>query len=318
MVILVATFLSSLVIVVGMYWLFIEHPEARDRRTIQRRLASTSTLVRATILRTDDVLSTVGPLARLLRRGQTAVQPVRELLDRSGLRFTPGAVLLASLLCAAGTGAMLSMTGAPVIAALGFSALSASVPLLYVRRAARRRLNAFEAQFANTIDVLARSLRAGHAFTTALEMVGAEAPEPIGTEFRRIFEYQNFGMSLDEALKQFAARIPLIDARFFVTAVLTQREVGGNLSELLEGLATVIRERLTIKREMRIASAHGRMTGWVLGLLPPVLAGVMFLIAPEHMGLLLFDPLGVQMLYAALFLQALGVVSIRRIVNIEY
>ena len=149
-------------------------------------------------------------------------------------------------------------------------------------------------------------------------MVADEVADPTGAEFRLVYDQQNYGMPLPDALKAFAKRVPLLDARFFITAVLTQREAGGNLAEVLDNLAGLIRERSRVKRQVRVASAHGRMTGWVLSLMPPALAGMMFVIAPEHMKVFLEDPLGVRMIIVALVLQVIGTVAIRRIVNVEF
>ncbi len=147
----------------------------------------------------------------------------------------------------------------------------------------KRGVGKFEEQFPEAIDLLARALRAGHAFTTGLSMVAEEMPEPVGTEFRLAYDRQNFGMPMGEALKSLGERVPLLDARFFVTAVLTQREAGGNLAEVLDNLARVIRERFKVKRQVRVITAHARITGWVLALLPPALGVVLTLLSPEHM-----------------------------------
>ena len=149
-------------------------------------------------------------------------------------------------------------------------------------------------------------------------MVAEEIPKPVGDEFKLLYDRQNFGMPLPDAMKAFAARIPLIDARFFVTAVLTQRETGGNLGEVLDNLSSVIRDRFRVKRQVRVLTAHGRITGWILAAMPPALAGVMFIIAPGHMQMLLNDRLGVQMIVAALVLQVLGTITIRKLVDIPY
>jgi tight adherence protein B len=133
-----------------------------------------------------------------------------------------------------------------------------------------------------------------------------------------LFEQQNYGMSLGDALRGFGDRVPIIDARFFVTALLTQREMGGNLSEVLENLASVIRERFRVKRQVRVVSAHGRITGLVLGCLPPGVALALFIIAPDHIRILVDDPMGRSMLVGGLVLQAIGVVAIRRIIQVEY
>ena len=149
-------------------------------------------------------------------------------------------------------------------------------------------------------------------------MVADEIAAPVGSEFRLLFDQQNFGMSLPEALKAFGNRIPLIDARFFVTAVLTQREMGGNLSEVLDRLAAVIRDRFKVKRQVRAISAHGRITGVVLGFLPPTVAAILFVLSPQHIRLLVDDPIGVDMVIGGIVLQIVGVLIIRRIIRVEY
>jgi tight adherence protein B len=205
-----------------------------------------------------------------------------------------------------------------MLAGLAAGIVLAIVPFLYLKRKGTKRLAVFEEQFPEAIDLLARSLRAGHALPTALQMVADEIPDPIGAEFRILFEQQNYGLSLTDALRALADRVPLLDARFFVTAVLTQRETGGNLSEVLDNLAAVIRERFKVKRQVRVVSAHGRITGWVLGCLPPVIAFILFSISPTHMRLLIDDPLGMNMLIVGIVLQIVGVWAIRRIVDVEY
>ena len=192
------------------------------------------------------------------------------------------------------------------------------VPFIYVRHKKNQRLKKFEEQFPEAIDLIARALRAGHAFTTGLAMTAEEIPAPVGEEFKLLYDRQNFGMPLPEAMRAFAARIPLIDARFFVTAVLTQRETGGNLSEVLDNLSSVIRERFKVKRQVRVLTAHGRITGWILSALPPSLAAAMFVISPQQMLILTQDTLGVQMIIAGLTLQVLGTLVIRKLVNIRY
>jgi tight adherence protein B len=193
-----------------------------------------------------------------------------------------------------------------------------TTPCLLVRYAAIRRVRLFEDQFPQAIDLIASSLRAGHAFTTGVSMVSDEVADPTGAEFRLLYDHQNYGMPLPDALKAFTRRVPLLDARFFVTAVMTQREAGGNLAEVLDNLSGLIRERSRVKRQVRVASAHGRITGWILSLMPPALALLMTIIAPAHMKNFIDDPLGVRMILAALVLQVAGTLAIRRIVNVEF
>jgi tight adherence protein B len=192
------------------------------------------------------------------------------------------------------------------------------IPYLIVRYARNKRLELFEEQFPEAIALIARALRAGHAFPTGLQMVADEIPAPVGAEFKLVHDRQSFGMSLNEALKGMAERVPVLDARFFVTAVLTQRETGGNLSEVLDNLANVIRERFKVKRQVRVVTAHGRITGWILAALPPALAVVLCFVSPEHMKTMITDPLGIKMLAIGGTMQAIGTVIIRKLVNIRY
>ncbi len=144
-------------------------------------------------------------------------------------------------------------------------------------------------------------------------------PAPVGTEFRILYDEQNFGLNLSDALRNFATRIPVLDAKFFVTAVLTQRESGGNLAEVLDNLSSVIRDRFKVKRQIRVISAHGRITGTVLACLPPALAAVTLLLEPGRISeRLTGDPLGRQMIMAAIVLQIVGTLIMRKIINIEY
>jgi tight adherence protein B len=149
-------------------------------------------------------------------------------------------------------------------------------------------------------------------------MVADEMPDPVGTEFRLAYDRQNFGMPMPDALKALGERVPLLDARFFVTAVLTQRESGGNLSEVLDNLAGVIRERFKVKRQVRVVTAHARITGWVLCMLPPGLGVILTLMSPEHMSLLWTHPTGIKMVVVALILQVAGTLIIRKLVDVEY
>ena len=231
---------------------------------------------------------------------------------------TVGTLLLASGLCALVTAIIVHwVTGLPVVS-FPLALLAAMVPISFLRFKRTRRLLKFEEQFPEALDLMSRALKAGHAFTTGLAMIAEEMPDPIGPEFRLLYEQQNFGMPLPEALKSFAQRIPLLDGRFFVTAVLIQRESGGNLSEILDNIASVIRDRFRVKRQIRVISAHGRLTGWVLVAVPPGLAAVLFLINPDHFQTLVGDPLGVKLIITAVFLQITGTLIIRKLVQIKY
>jgi tight adherence protein B len=193
-----------------------------------------------------------------------------------------------------------------------------AAPYVWVRFKRNKRLQTFEEQFPEAVELIARALRAGHAFTTGLGMAADEIKPPVGSEFKRVYDEQNFGMSLVAALRAMSHRVPVLDARFFVTAVLTQRESGGNLSEVLDNLASVMRERFKVKRQIRVISAHGRLSAWVLSGLAPGLAGVLFLMSPDFMRILWEDPMGLNLVIAAVVLQVIGTIIISRMVRIEY
>jgi tight adherence protein B len=178
-------------------------------------------------------------------------------------------------------------------------------------------LRRFEEQFPEALDLLSRALRAGHAFTTAMSMVADEAPDPIGPEFKKSFDEQNFGLPLKDALNNLSERVPLLDVRFFVTAVLIQRETGGNLSEILDNLAHVVRERFKILRQVRVYTAHGRLTGYTLLALPAALAVLLFMLNPGLMNLLFQERMGQMLLTSAIVLQVIGFFWIKQVVKIE-
>jgi len=306
--------------VFGAYWTFVLRIEEQGERAVRRRLKNrAATALSITVTKTPDALSALAPLDALLSKWQQLIEPLRRLKERAGLKkVTVGAIVLACAFIATAAFAVVAILSGSILAGIGAAVLTSFLPILYVRRAAAKRLAAFEEQFPDAIDLMARALRAGHALTTALQLVAEEVPAPVGAEFKLLFDQQNYGMSLAEALRAFSDRVPIVDARFFVTALLTQREMGGNLSEVLENLASVIRERFRVKRQVRVVSAHGRITGFVLGCLPPAVALVLFVIAPDHIRLLVDDPMGRSMLVGGILLQCVGVVIIRRIIQVEY
>ena len=167
------------------------------------------------------------------------------------------------------------------------------------------------------LDLLSRAIRAGHAFQTAMGMCADEMPAPVGAEFRKSFDQQNFGLPLKETLHELTERVPILDVKFFVTAVLIQRETGGNLAEILDNLAHVVRERFKILRQVRVHTAHGRFTGYVLMALPAALGIVLNFINPEHMDLLFKERMGQMMIGGAIVMQTIGYFWIRQVIKIE-
>jgi tight adherence protein B len=197
------------------------------------------------------------------------------------------------------------------------TAIGFALPFMYLNVKRGRRLRNFEEHFPEALDLIARALKAGHAFVTGLRMVADEMEDPVGPEFRKTFDEQNFGLPLKDALENLTARVPSLDVRFFATAVLIQRETGGNLSEILENLAHVVRERFKILRQVRVHTAHGRFTGYVLLALPAVLGMALSFINPEHMNLLFRERMGHILLGTALIMQTIGYFWIRQVVKIE-
>ena len=315
----IGVFVVVLVLVFGAYWLLVVVPEQRETGAVRKRLkGARSRIAKADIEKSAEAIGGMGAVDAVLERWTGVAGPLGGMIQRSGLRLTPGALVLMSAVSAIFFFVIVRVATPYTLVALAVAGLAAAVPILYVRRKASKRLALFEEQFPEAIDLIARALRAGHALPTALQLTSEEIADPVGTEFKLLFEQQNYGLSLTEALRAFAERVPLLDARFFVTALQTQREMGGNLSEVLDRLAAVIRERFKVKRQVRAVSAHGRITGAVLGALPPVVAAVIFILSPEHMRLLVDDPLGLYMLIGGLTLQVVGVLIIRRIVDVEY
>lgn len=241
-------------------------------------------------------------------------------IDQAGLSTSAVTVII---LCAIGGAAGVfigSRVNIPLfreLAVVGLGCFLGALPYLFVERKRKRRLAAFEEAFPEAMDFLARSMRAGHAFSVSLEMMADDSPEPLGTEFKRVFHEQNLGSALDVALRNMASRVPLVDVGFFVSAVLMQRETGGNLAEILTKLAYVIRERFRLKGQVKAVSAHGRITAAVLTLMPIATAVGLMIVAPDYLKLLAEDPDGRKLIIGAVCGQLLGYYSMKRIVDIK-
>ncbi len=264
-------------------------------------------------------VSAEGPIPALDRilGGTTRGSALGRWLEQSGMKASISGVFLIGVgLAVAGAFLTSLMTrspwGLPVGAAVGFS-----LPFIVLKFKRNRRMATFEEQFPEALDLIARALKAGHAFATGLKMAADELPEPVGPEFRKTFDEQNFGLPLKDALENLTLRIPLLDVRFFSTAVLIQRETGGNLSEILENLAHVVRERFKILRQVRVYTAHGRFTGYVLLALPAVLGIALSFINPDHMNMLFRERMGQMLLLFALVMQVIGFLWIKQVIKIE-
>lgn len=238
-------------------------------------------------------------------------------IEQAGLE-TPASRLLGTSLAAGALTLLGALAlGAPVRAALAGTVLVAALPLLWLAWRRARRLATLRAQLPDAVDLMARSLRAGHALPAALQMVGEESPEPLAEEFRITHDELNFGLGLDEALRNLATRVPGDDMRFLVIAVLLQRETGGNLAQLLSNIAQLVRARMRLLGKVRVLAAEGKFSAWILALMPLVVGAMLAAINPGFMALLWRDPIGVTLIQACLVLYTVGVLWITRVVRLR-
>jgi tight adherence protein B len=252
-----------------------------------------------------------------LQRRFPSFRDLAIMMDRGKTEWGVGPFLLASAGLGIGLGLLVGMGMQTLPGGIVASVMGASMPYLVVRRRATKRMDKFEEQLPDAIDLMTRAIRAGHPLNAGFQMVADEASEPTAGEFRRVFEEQRFGLPFEDAIYGLADRVPLVDTRIMATAMLVQREVGGNLAEVLGNLAHVIRERFKIRRQLRVITAQGRMSGYVLAALPLCVGAAIYLLNREYSTLLFTHPLGKIMLVVAVVMQVIGYLWIRKIVNIE-
>ena len=264
----------------------------------------------------DEMLSRIPAFDAMLRRSER-VSLLQKMLTQGHVNVRAGNFLMACVVGAAVLGIVFFIAGGNVIFGWAGALLGFFVPYAYASHMRQKRFQRFEEKFPEAIDTLARAVRAGHAFTTALEMIANEVSEPVAGEFRQLYEEQKFGLPVRDALINLADRLPLVDVKFFVTAVMLQRETGGNLAEILDNLSYVIRERFKILRQVRVHTAQGRLTMVLLMALPPTIVVVMLTINPGFIRPLFTDPLGHALIVAGITLQTLGYFFIRRIIRIQ-
>jgi tight adherence protein B len=283
---------------------------ADERKTPERNPEEELALLR------DEQLSRIPALDNLLRRSER-VSNIQKMLAQAGMDIRAGNFL--GVCAITGIGAAIlgyifskQITVAWVALLIGFV-----LPYSVASYKRNKRFEKFEELFPEAIDTLARAVRAGHAFTTALEMITDEVSEPVCGEFRQLFEEQKFGMPVRDALMNLTERMPLVDVKFFVTAVMLQRETGGNLAEILDNLSYVIRERFKIQRQVRVYTAQGRLTMLFLMLLSPVVVLLLLVFSPDFVKPLFSDPIGHSLLVAGITLQTVGYFVIRKIIKIQ-
>jgi tight adherence protein B len=295
--------------------------EAQRKKRVQEMLRTSGG--DAAVAETTVLVETARPgweaLGRLLARFNFG-RKMEMHIQQAGLNTSLNTLLIQVVaLTAVGAiiGARFPILISPTLSTLGGAGLLGMTPYVYVMNTRRKRLVAFEEQFPEALDFLARAMRAGHAFSISLEMLAEESQAPLAPEVRKVFNEHNLGLPLETALKNLAARVPLLDVKFFVSAVLLQRETGGNLAEVLTKLAHIIRERFKLKGQVKAASAHGRITGAVLTIMPIVLMLGLLAVAPGYLQGMASDPDGKYIILGAAVGLVLGHITIRKIVNIK-
>jgi tight adherence protein B len=316
-VITVLVFVTVLLLLEGLYLLWKGSRGPQARKLKKRLMALSQAQGDAKLLRAkaDEVVSMLDKLAHAVP-GRPRFE---RILAQSGLSWTIARWFTLSVAFAAAAWfALVSLAHQELLVALGAAALALLVPTAYVAHKRQRRMRCMEQQLPDALDLISRALRAGHAFSSTLKMAGEELPEPIGSEIRFTHDEITFGISMQEALTNFSERIPLTDVRYFVVAVLIQRESGGNLTEILANLGRLVRDRLKLLARVRVLSAEGRMSAWILTLLPFALAGMMNIFNPKFMSPLWKDPIGIAIVKYMLILMFFGVLIMRRIIKVRY
>jgi len=313
-------FVTSLFLTYALY-LFTSRSSDKRRRLLNERLAEA---IRSSAHSSDadvqlarqELLSEIPWLNRSLVKLQMS-SDLKLWIDQADLNITVMRLILFSATAAVLAFLATSMVSQSYLLRIVIAFLAGSFPFLHVMSKRKKRMNRFLQLLPDTLDLMARSLSAGHAFTEALQMVSTEMPEPIASEFRKTYDEQNLGLSLKLALDNLVHRMPLLDLRMCITAILIQRETGGNLSELLEKVAHTIRERFRIQEDLKTLTLSSRWSAWLLCALPIALAAYMTAMNPDYMEVMWRDPRGHRFLAAAAIMQVLGMLMVRKIMQIK-
>lgn len=314
----ILAFIAVVLFLEGSYlaWNAYKGPEARRIEQRLRAMSAGAHQGGELSIVKKRLLAEAPALERLLLEVPRVHQLDRFLLQ-SGLSLNVAGFLGLTLLGILAGLILAAIFGLPLFAIIGVAAAAGALPLLYVLNAKRKRLITFEQQLPDALDLMGRAMRAGHAFSGALKMVGDEMPEPVAGEFRITFDELNYGISIQDALQNMATRVPSADLRYFVIAVLIQRETGGNLTELLDSISALIRARLRLFGTIRVLSAEGRLSAWILGILPFAMAGILYIINPKYMSMLWTDPTGVKLLWIMLVAMVVGIYWMRNVIKIR-
>ena len=320
MIISFLVFVFALFLVLGAY-LFATHGTDQKRAKLQKRLSeallhSAQTEDIEVVLARNELMSEIPWMNQMLINMQATFR-LKQMLDQADLHITPSRLMMFSFMAGmlGGLAASVLTVFIPLMVISGL--MCASVPFVHVWYKRRKRFNSFLEQLPDALDLVARALSAGHAFSESLHMVSTEMPEPIATEFRKAYEEQNLGLSVKLALENLTQRIPLLDLKMCVVAVLIQRETGGNLAEILEKVSYTIRERFRILGDLKTLTTSSRMSAWLLCALPIGVALAVTFLNPDYMSVLWKDPRGHYLIAAAMFMQITGMLIVRKILKIQ-
>jgi tight adherence protein B len=309
-------FLAVVLALEGVYNLWVSKHGAEARR-INERLASLGgeTFVEAAIERSERPVRMAGFQALIERT--TVGERLTRWVRASGSSYGAGELILMSVGLGVFGTLLPGLMGRPAIFGPALGLVFAVAPWLRTARMRSKRIESFENQFPEALDLMCRAMRAGHALPTAIKLVGEELPKPLGRDFRILFDEMNYGVPIGEAMNRLAVRVPLPDVSYFVVAVLIQRESGGNLAEIMNNLSRLIRERLKLMARVRVLSSEGRLSAWILVVLPFALGGVITLVNPDFMRPLWTDPMGIAMLKVLLLMMFAGVLVLQRVIRIR-
>jgi tight adherence protein B len=308
----------TVVLLIEALFIGVKRLSETESSTIRKRLRTLSAggeLGEVDIVR-KRMLSEVPWLHRILVRVDR-IHELDRLLEQANTSMPAGFFMLLSLLLAAvvfAGGSTIRMNLSVIII---IALLLASMPFLYLLSFKQKRMAKFQEQLPDALDLIARALKAGHAFSGGLKMVAEEFGDPIGTEFRKTLDEINFGVGVDQAMKNLAHRVDCPDLQFFVVSVIIQRETGGNLAEILEKIASLVRERFKLYGKVRTLAAEGKLSAIILIALPFLIAFYFFVIQPEYIGLLFQDPIGIAMLVGASIMMSIGVFVMRKMIQIR-
>jgi len=313
-------FIFALFVVLGAYLGATRGSDAKRRRLRQRLnealLHSAHTEDVEIILARNELMSEIPWMNRMLIDLQATLH-LKKMLDQADLHITPSRLLMFSGMAGILAALAVSMLGVNLLLVILGGVVAAAVPFIHVWWKRKKRFDKFLENLPDALDLMSRALSAGHAFAEAMHMVSTEMPEPIATEFRKTYEEQNLGLSLKLALENLTQRIPLLDLRMCVTAVLIQRETGGNLAEILEKVAYTIRERFRIMGDLKTLTTSSRLSAWILCGLPIFVALGVSVLNPDYMSVLWRDPRGHYLIAAAMILQVTGMLIVRKILDIK-